>query len=117
MRVFPLHDWLVVQVEPFDKRSSIIELPGQNESAIRKGVIMEIGPGKQRNDTVGHVPFDVNAKPGQKICFLRWHAEHRPGKAQTEALAKWSAEIGKDLVMIRENDILFFYDGDVKVDI
>lgn len=115
MRVRPLSDWLVVKVAPFDKRSSIIDLPGANESAVRKGEVLEVGPGRAKTDTAGHEPMDV--KVGEKIVFLRWHGEHRPGKAQVEALAKWSAELGEDLMMIRQNDILFAYEGDVKVDV
>lgn len=56
-------------------------------------------------------------KEGESIVFLRWHSEHRPGKANVEALAKWSAELGEDLCMIRESDVLFAYTGDVKVDV
>lgn len=115
MRVIPLSDWIVVKVAPFDKRSSILELPGQNESAVRKGVVVAVGPGRPLTETAGTKPVDV--KEGESIVFLRWHSEHRPGKANVEALAKWSAELGEDLCMIRESDVLFAYTGDVKVDV
>lgn len=115
MKVRPLSDWLVVKVAPLDKRSAIVDLVGQNESAIRKGTIVAVGPGRPLTATAGHSPMGV--EPGEQIVFLRWHSEHRPGKSNVEALARWSAELGEDLCMIRLNDILFAYTGDVKVDL
>ncbi len=114
MEVRPLHDWIVVKFEPLDKRSSIIELPGQNESAIRKGVVHAVGKGKLSEEGVRLKP-DVEV--GEKVVFLRWHQEHRPGKGVSESLARKSEELGVDLCMIRQNDILFSYTDDVKVDI
>lgn len=115
MDLQPLHDWLVVKAAPLDKRSSIIELAGQNESAIRKGEVVAVGPGRRSSKTGEHLPVGVGV--GEKIVFLRWHHEHRPGKAQIAALARHSEELGADLCMVRENDILFAYSGEVKVDI
>lgn len=115
MDVQPLHDWIVVRFEALEKRSAIIELPGQNESAIRKGVVHLAGPGRRLVNREGRAPMDV--KEGDKIVFLRWHQEHRPGKAVSESLARKSEELGEDLCMIRQGDILFVYTDDVKVDI
>ena len=56
-------------------------------------------------------------KEGDRITFLRWHQEHRPGKANAEVLKKMSAELGEDLTLIRQNDILFVFEGDVTVDV
>ena len=114
MELQPLSDWIVVKFEPLDKRSSIIELPGQNESAIRKGVVKTVGPGR-RTKSGGREPMDV--KEGDQIVFLRWHQEHRPGKAVSETIKKMCEELGEDLCLIRQNDILFVYSGDVRVDI
>lgn len=115
MKVRPLHDWLVVKMSPLDKRSAIIDVPGQEESAIRKGEVVAVGPGKSNPNNQTRAPMGV--EPGEKIVFLRWHTEHRPGKAQVEALARMSAELGEDLCMIRLSDILFAYTGDVRVDL
>jgi hypothetical protein len=54
---------------------------------------------------------------GSRICFFRWHQEHRPGKAIADALAKSAISIDGDIMMIRLGDILFEFDGDVEVDI
>lgn len=114
MDIQPLHDWLVVRFEPLDKRSSILELPGQNESAVRKGVVVTVGTGR-RNKNGDRIPLGI--EPGEKVVFLRWHQEHRPGKAVSESLARKSEELGADLCMVRLNDILFVYTDDVRVDI
>ncbi len=115
MNIKPLSDWLLVKFEPLAKRSALIELPGQNESAIRKGVVLVAGPGRRRPNSEGREPLDV--KEGDKIVFLRWHQEHRPGKAVSETLRRQSEELGEDLCLIRQGDILFAYTGDVSVDI
>lgn len=115
MKVRPLHDWIVVKMAPLDARSAIIELPGQSESAIRKGEVLAVGPGKSNNENQTRAP--MNLEVGENVVFLRWHSEHRPGKANVAALAKWSAELGEDLCMIRLADVMFAYTGNVKVDL
>jgi co-chaperonin GroES (HSP10) len=114
MNIQPLSDWILVKFEELDKRSALIELPGQNESAIRKGVVKILGPGRRREDG-GREPMDLEV--GEKIVFLRWHQEHRPGKAVSETLRRQSEELGEDLCLIRLADILFSYTGDVRVDL
>lgn len=115
MEIQPLSDWLLVKFEQLDKRSTLIELPGQNESAVRKGVVKIVGPGRRLANREGRAPMDV--APGDKIVFLRWHEEHRPGKQISETLRRKSEELGEDLCLIRQGDILFTYTGDVNVDI
>lgn len=115
MNIQPLSDWLLVKFAPLAKRSSLIELPGQNESAVRKGVVEVVGPGRRRPNSEGREPMDV--KKGDQIVFLRWHQEHRPGKAVSETLRRKSEELGEDLCLIRQGDILFVYTGDVNVDV
>lgn len=99
----PLHDWMVVEVLPFDKRSDILEMP-TNETAIRKGVVVRCGP-KVKGVT-----------PGEHVAYLRWHEEHRPGKQTCRTINEMS-EDGKEYAMVRMNDILFVYAQDMKVDI
>jgi hypothetical protein len=73
-----------------------------------------VGPGKS---TKSGKPIPVGVEPGERIAFLRWHQEHRPGKAASSALEKMSTEIGEDVCLIRQADILFSYDGNVTVDV
>lgn len=115
MNFRPNSDWILVKFNKLQKRSGLIELAGdQSESAVRTGTVLRPGPGRP-NTKGGLSPMDV--KEGDKIAFLRWHQEHRPGKANAEVLSRMSADLGEDICLIRLNDILFVYEGDVTVDI
>jgi co-chaperonin GroES (HSP10) len=112
----PLHDWLLVKRDPPQPRSTIILDPGNEGSSVRTGVVLKVGYGKHYpNGTT--VPVGVEV--GEHIAFFRWHQEHRPGKATTKVLKEIAEELGvaDDVVLIRENDILFAFDGDLKVDV
>ncbi len=110
----PLSDWLVVAYDPIARRSEIIEAPDNvMESAVRTGTVRAVGPGRPL-DSGGRLPMGVEV--GERIAFLRWHQEHRPGKSATRVLAELS-ENGEDLSMIRLADILFVFTGDVRVDV
>lgn len=115
MNFRPLSDWLLARFDPLKKRSGIIEIAGDNDtSAVRTGTVLRVGPGKPL-DNGSLAPMDV--KEGDRITFLRWHQEHRPGKANSEALKQMSTELGEDLTLVRQNDILFVFEGDVNVDV
>ena len=114
MKFRPLSDWILAKFNPLKKRSDSIIIAGDNDTtAVRTGVVLRTGPGKPMPE--GIAPMDV--KEGDKITFLRWHQEHRPGKMNAEVLKSMSADMGEDLVLIRQSDILFVYDGDVEVDV
>jgi len=111
----PCSDWILVRFDPPQKRSGIIELAGDNStSPARTGTVVRTGPGKPK-DSGGFAPMEV--KENDRVVFLRWHEEHRPGKATSETLRKMADEIGEDLVLIRQNDVLFVFDGDITVDL
>jgi len=114
MKVRPLQDWIVVLLEENQAPSSIIAAPDTHQEPIRKGKVLEVGPGMETNKGV---KIPVGVVPGDKVCFLRWHNEHRPGKAQVEALMDLSNQLGGSVVMIRSNDILFAYEGDGPVEL
>lgn len=114
MKVRPLHDWVVVKLFKDQSPSSIIAMPDTHQEAIRKGVVLEVGPGT----CLGSGARDpVGVEPGEQVCFLRWHHEHRPGKAQVAALQELSDELGAEVVMVRRNDILFVYEGDPRIEL
>lgn len=117
MKIRPISDWILTKFDPLPKRSGIIELAGDNDtSAVRTGTVLMVGPGKPCSfGNVDRVPMEV--QEGDRITFLRWHQEHRPGKMTADVLKSMSADMGEDLVLIRQSDILFVFDGDVKVDI
>lgn len=114
--VKPMNDWVLVKRNPPQQRSSIIIAPQDSESPVRTGVVLRVGPGKVLES--GAVsPMEV--QEGDQVAFLRWHQDHRPGKATTKILAEYAALLGDadDVVMLRETDILFVYEGDVRVDL
>lgn len=112
----PLSDWMLVKFDPLKKRSDIIELAGDKDtSSVRTGTVLRAGPGKPFAKKSGVHPMEV--KEGDRITFLRWHQEHRPGKATAEVLKQLSAELGEDVFIIRQSDILFVFDGDLTVDV
>ena len=115
MKIHPLHDWVVMKCDPHQPKSTIIEMP-KNESSIRTGTVLEVGPGKYHTgNPEQRVPVGVVV--GDRLAFLRWHQEHRPGQAVVKALADLSEQLGADVCMIRQADILFTFDGDVRVDV
>jgi len=111
----PWSDWILVKFDPLRKRSDIIEIAGDGDtSVVRTGTVVQPGPGRITKKGT-HAPMDVQV--GDRITFLRWHQEHRPGKANSETLKRMSAELGEDLTLIRQGDILFMFDGDITVDV
>jgi co-chaperonin GroES (HSP10) len=104
MHIRPLHDWIIVKALPFEKKSSIIELP-TNETNVRKGVVLAVGPKV------------TDLQVGEQVCYIRWHEEHRPGKQTMQAIREYSDEVQGDVATLRVMDILFVYEGDVKVDV
>lgn len=115
MKLRLLSDWILVKCDPFQQKSSIIEMV-TNESPVRTGTVLDVGPGRWLNEKKAvRVPIDVG--PLARVAFLRWHQEHRPGKAVVHALADLSEELGAEVCLIRQNDILFSFTGDVKVDL
>ncbi len=104
MKFVPFHDWIVLEVEPFQKKSSVLELP-TNESAVRTGKVVDIGPGRDG------VAMDVEL--GQRLAFFRWNQEHQAGKAVHHVLSG----LGENLVVVRQTDILFEVLEDVQLDI
>lgn len=112
----PLHDWLLVRRDPPQARSTLIVDPGNEGSSVRTGTVLSVGEGRHL-DCGKNSPMGVSV--GDRIAFFRWHHEHRPGKANTEVLREIADElgVGDDVVLVRENDILFAFDGDVRVDV
>jgi co-chaperonin GroES (HSP10) len=112
--ITPLSDWLLVKVDPPSKRSGIIEIASDNDtSAVRTGTVLRMGPGKVLKKGGRSC---VGLQIGDRVAFLRWHQEHRPGKSLKEAVQRNNPEIEDDLMLIREPDVLFAFDGDVSVD-
>lgn len=115
MNVTPISDWILVHFDPLKKRSEIIDIAGDNDTtAIRTGTVLSTGLGRPLKKG-GREPMTVTA--GDRVCFFRWHQEHRPGKMVSGALSELSTELGKDVMLIRQSDILFQFTGDMNVDV
>ena len=114
IKITPLSDWVLVKCDERKSRSKIIVDVG--ESPVRTGTVLEVGPGKYlTDDSSRRVP--VGVEKGERVAFLRWHQEHRPGKDVVRSLADLSEQVGAEVFLIRQNDILFVFDGEVSVDL
>ena len=112
----PIGDWILVHRDPPQQRSTIIHTPNDEGSSVRTGTVLRTGKGRSlKNGTI--VPVDVQV--GERIAFFRWHHEHRPGKANSKALKEIAEDLGvkDDVVLVRENDILFTFEGDLRIDV
>ena len=114
MNVRPLHDWVVVKLEPEQVPSTILAIPDTHDEVVRKGVVLAVGPGFELSNGVRD---PVGVAPGDKVCFARWHQEHRSGKAQVDAMKEMGIELGASVVLVRRNDILFAYEGDALIEV
>lgn len=94
----PLHDWILLELDPVVDRQGSIILP--HGAAERTGRVLRTGPG--RTDKNGILqPVGVSA--GEVVVFRREHLEHRPGQAVCQVLE----DFGDNLGMIRAPDILY----------
>lgn len=104
MNFVPFHDWVLLEIEPVQKKSTLLELP-TNESAVRVGRVVKMGPGKE-----GQV---MDIQVGQRLAFFRWNQEHQAGKAVHHVLS----DISENLVVVRQTDVLFEVLEDLQMDI
>lgn len=105
----PINDWVLVRMDPLPKKIGGIFLP--NEGHIYTATVLAAGPGvelvidHQRPDKKRFIPTEV--RPGERIAFLRWAVESQGG-----ALRSTLAELGADIALIKERDILFVLELD-----
>ena len=100
----PLHDWLLVEVEPGKKTfgsSSIVRVVGDPVST---GKIIAAGPGRHYIDKF--VPTQV--KVGERVAFLTALTETGQGKSIGHVIAENQA-------LIRETDVLVVVEGKVEI--
>jgi co-chaperonin GroES (HSP10) len=99
----PLHDWVLVKMDPLPvQHGAILLIQDNTVNVIRTGTVQKVGPGKK----VGNGKrAPVGVEPGEKIAFLRWHLEHKPGQAVQRLLE----DLGDDLGLIRGADILYAF--------
>lgn len=105
-RVSPRNDWVLVEMDPIPETRGSLILP--HGDRVRKGTVLAVGKG--RYDEKG-VRQPVGLEPGERVAFFREHLEHKQGKAILHILK----DFGEDIGLIRANDILFAFVGDVEV--
>jgi co-chaperonin GroES (HSP10) len=107
MRVRPLHDWVLVKMEPLPEATpGGIVLAGTSVAERqRTGTVLRLGPGRRcwsdrlKKEIVK--PMDVEV--GERVVFFRENLEHQQGKAIMGVLQQLEEDVG----LIRTDDILY----------
>ena len=112
MDVDPRQDVVIVKMDPIEDklRSGVIILKDTTAQRVRTATVVKVGPGRRNAKTGERIP--VGVEPGERVAFFRWHQEHQQGKA----LLKFFGELGEDMALIRQADILFAFTGDLEVE-
>lgn len=111
MNLKPLHDWVLVKMDPFpEKQGSIIVLEDSSPNRIRTGTVLLVGAGLR--DEKGE-RIHVGLGEGERVAFFRWNLEHQNGKRVTAFLEGF----GDDLGLIRAKDILMAWSANEKVNV
>jgi chaperonin GroES len=100
MKLRPLGDWVLIELEPEKRKSKGgILMPGPEPVRIARA--LRVGPGRY-NDKGKFVPTEI--KPGERFPFFKAVADTGQNKYVGERLPE-------DQEMIRESDILFVVEG------
>lgn len=102
----PLHDWLLVELEPSKETvgSGIIVRVGENP--VRFGKVLAVGPGRRYQDK--YVPTSVEV--GERVVFFIASTDTMSGRMITHQLPD-------NQRLIRETDVLFVTDEDIEVSV
>ena len=102
----PLGDWVLVRTEELPQQIGLIHVPqGTN---VYTAEVLAVGPGRWTSKGARR-PVDVQV--GERITFYRWNLEHKPGQALKGVLQ----ELGDNIALIQERDILFAIPAGEKV--
>ena len=106
MIVRPMNDWVVVKVDPMAVTVGSIIVPDIVRARdTHTATVLAVGPGKPLPNGERQ---QMEVQPGDKVCFHRWNLEHKNGQAICHALE----EMGPDVALIQEKDILFVWPPD-----
>jgi co-chaperonin GroES (HSP10) len=111
MNFRPINDYILLELDPLREvtKGGIILPDDRPGERVRTGTVMRVGPGRW----VGSHRRPIRLEKGEKVAFLRWNLEHQTGKTITGFLAN----IGENLGLIREDDVLFALMPGEKVEI
>lgn len=109
----PLNDWMLVKVDAPEPVSDTIIIVAPENAPLRKGTVVRVGPGrnklkvKDRKDT-RYIPTQV--KPKDRIVFFAAAMGTKQGK-------QLAYNLPDNYGLLREEDVLFVFEGDVKVEL
>ena len=102
MSIRPLHDGLIVQLDPQPRQVGMIHLPDSKEPRVMTGVVQRVGRGRHYVDGV-YIPAEL--KEGDRIAFLTAVKDGSIFRAVSKKL-----EEGQ--VLMDHRDVLFVIEGD-----
>lgn len=111
----PLNDCVLVKLDPRQVYSEILAIPQVRElnHPVSKGTVVSVGPGrwkKRKADRPERVFIPVEARPGMKIVFFSAAMHEKQGE-------NFCHDMPDDHALIRDGDILFAFEDDVKVEV
>mgnify|MGYP001604636702 CR=1 FL=1 len=115
MTVRPVNDVVLLEVDPPEAYSNVVVIPDTVAATqpIRKGTVLRVGPGRWKVKRMGEparVFIPTTLKGGERVVFFSaaMHGKHG---------AELFAELPDNQALVRESDILFVADHDVKVEV
>lgn len=97
MKVRPLHDWLLIELEPAERQRGSIIVPDPSKQPIRIGKVLATGPGRRHPNS--NVFRKVVVEKGERVAF--WMATTQCGGAE-----RIEYHLPDNQRMIRETDVL-----------
>ncbi len=112
MNVNPQKDNVLVEMDVLkdETRNGVIILKDTTAQRVRVATVLSVGPGKRDPKTGARIP--VGVERGERVAFFRWNQEHLQGKQ----LQRVFGELGDNVALVNESDILFAFSGDLKVE-
>jgi co-chaperonin GroES (HSP10) len=117
-RVAPRGDMVLVRLSEKQTYSDTIIIPDSVASAhpVQKAVVLRVGPGRrlirraQADKDSDKVFIPTEVSPGDQVVFFTVAKDTRQGQ-------QLAAYVGEGYALIRQSDILFVYEGDLKVEV
>lgn len=106
----PMNDVVLVKLDPPDKLSDVIITPGTVKELTRKGTVLRVGRGRHKLVKAGgsktmFVPTQL--QPGDRITFM----------AAAVDTQRANYYLDNDQALIREEDVLFTFEGNIRVEL
>lgn len=100
MNVTPLHDWVLVKLDPLPEEQKVgsIFVLDSGAERVRTATVVRVGRGRKHPKTGAYIPV-LGVERGMKIAFFREHLEHLQGKQILSRLEDGYA-------LMRDEDIL-----------